>query len=786
MIKNYLKVAFRSLAKNKVYTSINVFGLSFGIACFIFISLWVWDELSYDQFHKGKENIYQVFAERSVTGDSHVVPYIPSSLVEHISDQVPEVNEITRVFPAAVVFKNEAYRFTENGIYADASILEIFSFPLKEGNASSVFDNPNGIVITAELADKYFPNQSALGKQIEIVQQEMQPYVITGVLNNIPSNSSLQFDFILSYQEFEDTFRPWWKGNNEYSFSNFNVAAYIEAVPGANSGIVSEKLTNVLNQYSTVEDDALFTYPFSKIYLHSDFSEGRQPSGRIKYVKLMTVMAAVILLIACINFINLSSVMAGKRRLEAGLRKVVGASKRQIAFQFITESILISLASVFFAVTAVEVLLPMFNVLTGKLITVPFSSGGFLVLLLLGGIFIGLLAGTYPALYFSKFELGKKESDGGSGLSTIKKALIVLQFSCSIVFIVFTTVVFQQVDYINNKELGLETKNVISHPLYGIRNNIDTYKGELLNIPGVQSVGFTESDPIGTSNKNNGVWWQGKPENTPVYFNIIQASPDFTETFEIKVLEGSPFSNSVNQEEVQFIINESAARQIMVDNIVGQNLTVWGNEGRVVGVVKDYHHRSLMEEIEPLVIICKPEETFNAYIRISGADKSKIIERIGGVYSKFEESYPFDYSFVEDQYQSRYSSVTDAGRLSITFSIVAILISCLGLFGLSAFVMRQKAKETGIRKVMGAGTLNLIYLFSAGFIKLVLVAFVIAVPIAWAYADQWLAGFAYHTQLDYKPFLLAGIVALSIAVVTVIYNTIKASLANPVNTLKEE
>jgi len=787
MIKNYLKVALRSLSKNKVFTLINVLGLSFGMACFIFMSLWIWDELSYDQFHQKGDRIRQVYAERSVSGDSHIVPYMPSSLVSHVEEQVPEIKNITRVFPAEVVFQHESISFSEKGVYTDPSFLNIFNFPLQEGNVATAFAGANSVVITADLAAKYFPEQSALGKYIDIVQKEKKQYVITGVLEDIPANSSLQFDFIMSYEQFENDFRPWWKGSNDASFSNFNVTAYLETQSGTDVHEINGKLTDVLNNYSTVENDALFVYPFKDIYLHSDFSEGRQPTGRIKYVNIMSVIALAVLLIACINFINLSSVMAGKRKLEAGLRKVVGASKRQIILQFITESVLISLASVVLAITAVEVLLPAFNLLTDKLITVPFSSVSFLSLLLSGGTIIGVLAGAYPAFYFSSFEIFNTESKrSAGGLSLIKKALVVLQFSCSIIFIVFTTVLFQQVDYINSKELGIRTKNIISHPLRGIKGHQEAYKNELLSIPGIQSVGFTEQDPIGTSNKNNGVWWQGKPENSPVYFNVMQASQDFTETFEIQLLEGKPFSLDLNQDEVQFIINESAAKQIMSEDIIGLPLTVWGNEGKIVGIVKDYHHQSLMHHIEPLVVICNPKETWNAYISLAGENKTALLEKIGQVYAKYEQAYPFDFSFVEDRYQSKYGAVNNAGKLSATFSVAAILISCLGLFGLSAFVMQQKSKETGIRKVMGAGTFNLVYLFSTSFIKLVLVALILAIPIAWIYTEQWLSGFAYHTLLDYKPFLLAAIIAIIIALITVVYNTLKASLANPVDTLKEE
>lgn len=786
MLKNYLKVAFRSLLKNKAFYLINILGLSFGFTCFFFISLWVWDEISVDKFHENKENIYQVFAERSVTTDSHIVPYFPSSLAPMVKEQIPEVNTITRVFPAEVVLQKGDIQFSEIGVYADASILDIFSFPLKEGNEASIFDKPKSVVISAELADKYFPNKPALGEEIEIVQEEKNLYTVTGVLQRIPSNSSLQFDFIMFYEEFEESFRPWWKASNKASFSNFNVTAFIEAEPGIALNEVNNKLSALLKKYSTENDDELFLYSFTQTYLHSDFSNGRLPTGRIKYVRLMSVIAIIILLIGCINFVNLSAVLAGKRRLEAGLRKVLGASKNQIIFQFITETIIISFVSLILAITAVEVMLPLFSTLTNKSISLPFSSFYFLILISSLSIVIGLLAGAYPAIYFSSFELFNTENKiTATGLSFIRKSLIVLQFTCSIVFIAFTIIVFQQVDYINNKELGINHKNIIGHQLYGIKGRTETYKNELLNISGIKSVVFTEQDPIGTSNKNNGVWWNGKPENTPIYFNVLQAGNDFTKTFEIELIEGKLFNANSDQKEVQFIVNEAAAKQIMSRDIIGLELIVWGNKGRIVGMVKDYHHHSLTHEIEPLIIVYKPTETWNAYIRFEG-DNTSIIEKVKEVYSRYESDHPFSFTFLEDRFRNQHRSVIDAGKLSITSSVAAILISCLGLFGLSAFVMQGKLKEIGIRKIMGSGTLNLIFVFTGSFVRLVLIATIIAIPIAWYYSTEWLSGFAYHTQLGFKPFFLAGIIALTIAFITVIFNTFRASLANPVEILKEE
>ena len=791
MLQNYLKIALRNLSKNKVYTLVNLFGLSFGLACTLLISIWVWDEFRHDSFHEKGENIYQIFGELGKSDESVIYPYAPSSLAEPIKDRLPEVENITRAFPANVVFAKGDNKFSEAGIYADSDLLSIFTFPLKEGKIEGILSEPNSVVITASLASKYFPNESALGKTIEIVQSEKLNYKITGVIEDVPNYSSIQFDFIMPYDDFEANYRPWWSKSNPNSFNNFNVTTYVKLVNDADSQIFNKKLDTFIADYTReATSNSLFAYSFKEVYLHNDFSEGRMPTGKIETVKLFIVIAAVIFLIACFNFINLSTAIAGKRAKEVGLRKVVGANKRQIIFQFLIESILISITSMVIAVTVVEMAMPIFNYVTQKQINVPIQTPLFIGIISSVALSTGIIAGVYPALLISTFspsETLKNRSAAMAGLSGLRKGLVVVQFTLSIILISYTLIVYNQVEFIQNKDLGIRKDNIIHHYLHGIKDKKEAYQKALLDLPGVQSVSFTEHNPLNTSNGNKGVDWKGKPEDSEITFNVMQVGENFTETFNLKLLEGREFPDSSNPEgERYFIINEAAAKAMMIENPVGMKMNVWGRDGEVVGLVNNFHHQSLEKAIEPMVIIYNPEEVWRAFISVKTDNTSNVLSQIQSTYSQYEPNYAFDFFFVKDDYDKAYGDVITVQKLSYLFSIAAILISCLGLFGLSAFMAEQRLKEIGIRKVLGASELKLLQLFSLDFIKLVILSFIIATPIIWMYANQWLSSYAYHIDLTINPLLISGVMAIAISLITVGYNTLKAAKTNPVDVLKEE
>ncbi|MEM9391376.1 MAG: FtsX-like permease family protein, partial [Bacteroidota bacterium] len=611
-------------------------------------------------------------------------------------------------------------------------------------------------------------------------------YIVRGVLENIPGHSSIQFDFILSYQEFEDRYRPWWKSTNPNSFTNYNVTAYLEVEGGVDRKNLNSNLSTVLAEHSN-RDDELFTYSFEETYLHNDISEGRNFSGRIKNVKLLSMIAVIILLIACVNFTNLTTAVASQRRIEIGLRKAIGAQRRQIIIQLMIESILVALVAAILAITAVEIFMPVFNALTNKDIVVPFDSITMILSLGTGSIIIGIMAGLYPALVFSSFQLSAKKEfkPRVMGLLDLRKVLVVIQFTLSTVFIVFTIVVFYQIQYIQEKPLGIRTDDILSHPLHGIREKSTAYRQELLALPGVESVSFTEQDPIRTTNANSGVFWPGKPEGSVFFFNVIQVSEDFLSTFEIDLIRGSVFHDQ-DEANIQFIINQAAADAMRLDEPIGSPLTVWGHEGKIVGIAENYHHQSLAEQIEPVVIKCNPDQTWGAYIQFDTENTHGLLHDIEAVYSKYEENYPFDYTFLDDQRQNSYTDLTVIGDLTFGFALIAIVISCLGLFGLSAFMANRRSKETGIRKVLGANLSNLVYQFSSDFLKLVMLSLALGFPMAFFYIKSWLSTYAYHIEPGIGPYFTAGLTAIIVALLAVSYNTVKAALTNPTDVLRNE
>lgn len=789
MFRNYLKIAYRSLLRNRVFGAVNIIGLVFGITSFAFIALWVWDEINVDKFHDDGNDIYQLFAEIDKSGDSFIRSKIPSAMMEPIISNLPEVASMTRVFEAAVTLQKEGLKFKEEGIYADSTFLDIFSFSLKEGKREGIFDGAHSVVLSQTMAEKYFSGESPLGKTIDIVQEERTSYTVTGVLEKIPASSSLTFDFILPYYRFENELRPWWGKSNKWAFTNYNVTGYFRLTANTEVKKFDEKLNNLFADYIQDDvDDELFSYPFTEVYLRSDFSQGKSPTGRIASVKLLSLVAFIVLIIACVNFINLSTAIAHKRGKEIGLRKTVGANKSQLVIQFLAESVGIVMLSLVVAMVMVELFMPLFNSFVGKSIELPFGSLTFILLLTCFALVLGLLAGVYPAIYLSSFDLKKVLQQGGSSTSALKgvrKGLVITQFTLSIAFIVFTFVSYDQIEFMLEKDLGIKRENVIYHDLNAIRGKQDAYKTEILNIPGVEAVSFTEQDPFMTSNANAGVSWSGKPEDYEVFFNVIQTGQDFIETFEIELLAGHSFKDQSITDQKMFIVNQAAVAALAIENPLGTELTVWGSDGRIVGVAKNYHHQSLIDPIEPLIILCNLQQTWRAFINIGDNARSTTIEAIQKLYTKYEQDRPFNYGFVEDEYKSSYNEVMIVGSISYLFSAMALFISCLGLFGLSTFVSEQRSKETCIRKVLGASERSLLALFSSEYLKLIVISFLIAAPITWYYTEQWLSDFSYHITLDFAPFILAGAFVICIALLTVFYNTLRVSMADPVTILKE-
>jgi putative ABC transport system permease protein len=786
MFKNLIKIAVRNLLKSKIFSLINILGLGFGLCCALLISLWVIDEYSIDNYHSKKDRIYKVISELKSTAGSQFWESAPGTLAEVLINEVPGIEQAIRISGnRQQLFKQEHQKLEEWGISADPGIFSVFDFPLIEGDVTTALNDLHSVVISEALAKKLFPNTTALNKTVTIDDWgSPTEYNVTGVMAKIPIQSTFQFEFVISFERYLIN-RPW----NE-NWGNYNDMTVLLIKKDADVNEISEQIKSITPKYTkpTKVDSEFHLYPFKEIYLRADFSRGIDTEGRIVYVRIFSIIAIIMILIACINFMNLSTARAGKRAKEVGVRKATGASRESLILQFLGESIVIALISGVLAITMADLLTIPFNELTGKSLSILYSSPEFMIAIFVLCILTGILAGIYPALYLSGFnpsKVLKSAVNSGKSLSGFRRVLVILQFSLSITFVVITMIVYSQLQFILSTDLGLEKENILHHDLNGIMSQREAYRNEILQIPGIQTMSSTNTNPYSIGNTTQGVDWQGKMENEEVYFHVLQSDQYFVETFGILLLDGKGFSGTYDSSALQVLINEEAAKVMFSDDPIGSRINVWGSEVEVVGLVKDFHHQSLDKKIDPVIILFQTDEAWRNYISFNG-DVNQIIREIEKVYSKFEENYPFSYGFVDEDYAKIYSKVAVMGKLSNIFAFVTIIVSCLGLFGLASYMTEQRKKETGIRKVMGASVFGLVTMFTKNFLGLVLISFVISVPVAWYLSTQWLNEFAFRIDLGLQPFIIGGLSAIIIAIATVSYHTIKVATANPVESLKYE
>lgn len=783
MFRNYIKVAFRNLIKNRIFSAINILGLAVGLCCSILIGLWVWDEYSHDQFHQKKDRIFHAIAEINAGGKTVFWTGTPGPLAAVLNERVAGVEATVRVSkPTAPLLTVGEKKIKPHGLYADSAFFHVFSFPLRYGDAATALKKPYSIVISRQLADQLFNGQDPIGQTVSVRDfGEREEYVVTGVLESIPAQSTFRFDFVMPY-------RPYYKKRSWLSkWGNYDDKTYVLLAEGAEQAGVKEQVRNIIGKHQNLDfENQLHLYPFKDIYLKADFSRGLEEGGRIKLVKMFMVIAVLILVIASINFMNLSTARATKRAREVGVRKATGADRSSLVIQFLGESVLITLISVLLAVTLADILLPFYNVLTEKNITIPYGSMQFLVSLLLGGIVVGVFAGSYPAIQLSSFQAarvlkGAAEPSRSSG--NLRRVLVVFQFTLSIILITGTLIIYNQIQFVLNKDLGIAKENILYHPLHKAYKQKEAFRNDVLSLPGVKSVTFASSSPLSIANTTYSVEWSGKTEQEELPFHVIQADTNVIETFDLILLEGSL---NVSQDSLWYVLlNEEAVRVMGLDDPAGEEIQVWGNKSKVLGVVNDFNHQNLFQKIDPVVVLLN-NTGGTSFIALESDEISKTVAAVEQVFKKYDQEYPFEYSFADQEYEKDYRMIVTAGTLSNTFAVVTIIISCLGLFGLASFMTEQRRKETGIRKVFGASVYHLTRLFSMGFLRLVLISFLISVPLAWYLADYWLNFFAYRIDISWIPFIAGGSSALIIALLTVGYHTVRAALANPVDSLRHE
>ncbi len=721
------------------------------------------------------------------SGDISTFPSTPGILAENIVKDFPEIQMASQMlweeeplFTVGNIFEKEKGRSVQR------DFLRMFSYTLSKGNTSSALARPDAVVISQKLADKYFKGEDPMGKPILINNKDN--VTVTGVLEDIPESSSLKFDFLMSYD-------IWFKENDwAKEWDNNGPRCYVLLAPNTSVDKVNTKIKNYIKTKEKDSNVELFLQNYGESYLYSNWEAGKQNGGRIEYVRIFSIVAIIILVIACINFMNLATARSLNRAREIGIRKVVGARKRQLMGQFLGESLLVSFLAMCVSVLIVVLLLPTFNGLTEKQLTIDFSDASFLLLILMLTIITGIVSGSYPAIFMSVLNpivILKGVLKFNPGATYFRKGLVVFQFALSIILILGMIVIYRQIDFIHNKNLGFGREDLLYIPIEGeLQRNLMTFKQELLKQPGIRNVSSAQSSPLEVGSSTSGVRWPGKDTTKLILFSNNPITYDYVKAMGIQLVEGRDFSPDYGTDTMNYLINESAARKIGYKDPVGKELTMWGDKGTIIGVMKDYHHNSLHVPIEPLILRMF-KKSWNGYwgnliIRTEPGKTRQALASMEKTFKQFNPAFPFKYYFTDEEISKNYKAEHTVSKLSRYFAFLAIFISCLGLFGLVTFTAEQRIKEIGIRKVLGASVSGIVRMLSKDFLKLVIIAALIAFPIAWWAMNQWLQDFAYRVDIGWWAFVVAGVAALLIALVTVSFQAIKAAVANPAKSLRTE
>ena len=775
MIKNYFKIAFRNLSKNKTYSFINIIGLAVGIACAVLIMLWVRYELSYDKFNKNADRLYRI--DFTTEQKDYYGSYQPGPLAEYLKDNFPEIEHSTVYSEGTYKLSRETEGFFCNGSIVSPGFFKMFSFPLEEGNLGSLLNAPNSIVISRSLAEKIFGNENPVGKTLKLNDQP--GYNITGVFSDVPVTSSLQFDFAIPMSDAPGYFKMW---------DRKCTMTYVMLQKNASLNEINKKIYRVMDKHNPEWKNILQLFPVTKSHLYE--ADG---SGSIIYIYIFSVFAALILIIACINFMNLSTARSEKRMKEIGIKKTVGSSRIELIKQFMTETIFFSFISLLIAIILVELSLPGLNSILGEHISMTYSAGTISILL---GIMLltGILAGSYPALYLSSFNPisvlnGRNITTGQRRSSTFRKVLVIAQFSFSVFIITCVLFIGKQLDFIQSKDLGFNKEQILMINTRGaLQQNITVVKNELLKFPFVKDAAVSATNLTGFQGAGSGpIDWEGKNTNKvcEVGFNFVDE--DFAKTFQIKMEQGRFFSKEFPTDMSEaFVVNEAAVKAMGINNPVSKDMSTWfGRKGKIVGVIKDFNTESLHNQMAPVVLIPTVAANYLC-LRLSPTDFSRQIKLIGQKIKEIVPDDPFEYHFLDQDINSLYKTEQMTGELATLIAVLAIFISCLGLFGLSSFYSEKRTKEIGIRKVLGASIPNVTFILSKNFLMLVAVSNIIAFPAAYYFMNKWLQDFTYRIEITWWIFVLSGGIALLIALATVSFQAIKAATANPVDALRYE
>ena len=783
MLLNYIKIAFRSLRKNKGYSILNIFGLAIGITCASLIFLWVEDEMSFNDSFEKQDQVYYVSTHQQYGGEWGTFRSTPGPLAEAMKQEIPGVVRASRTRLDELLFTVGDNGISRSGRYADKDFIEILGLSFIEGNADEAFKNPEAIVITRETAEQlYGQNVKVFGKTLKVNNSDS--YLITGVIENLPKNVTYPFDWLAPFERFVNG-REWMR-----EYGSFFADTFVELSPEAKFETVDTRVRGMLEKKTDEDDAKAFLHSIKDWHLRANFKNGEQVGGRITYVRLFTIIALIILLIACVNFMNLSTARSEKRANEVGVRKAMGSSRSRLIIQFISEALILAFIATFVSVLLLFILLPQFNLLIEKNLVLGLVNPLHILILLAITIICGVFAGLYPAFYLSSFKpvevlKGLKVTQGSA--SFIRKGLVVSQFTISIVFIICTILVYQQIQHVKNRELGYDKDQLISMNVNG--NMIEKFsiiKQDLINTGTVKSVSLNNSDILSGGNNGSGLQWTGGTNTEDVLISFRYVSSDFFNTTGMKLTEGRGFSENTAKDTTNVLISESLAKLMGQGSAVGKQVTR-GDTYTVIGVVKDYLYGDMYGESDPVLFFNYHGEARYLYVKAnSEIATSEMLSKVEAVMKKHNAAFPFQYTFVDENFNAKFKSEQLISNLSQIFALLAILISCLGLFGLAAYTAEQRSKEIGVRKVLGANVSGIVKLLSKDFLKLVGISILISIPIAWFTMSNWLQDFAYRIEINWVVFIIAGIAAILIALVTVSFQAIKAALANPVDSLKTE
>lgn len=788
MLKNYIKIAFRSLFKNPVYSLINITGLAVGLTCSMLIMLWVQHETSFDRFQPKLDRLHQVYINAHFDGKINSWRSVPMPLKDGLKEEISSIkNAAITEWGGTHLLTVDETKFNKRGYYASYEFLEMFEFPMLKGTAESALADPYSIVLTESLAKSFFGDEDPINKLIKL--DNNAELKVTGLLKDVPTNSSFQFDYLVPMSLMVATQE--WAKNAETSWGNNSFQVFVELPEGTDKAQVDAEIKDYLTpKIKESYQRDLFLHPMNRWRLHSTFENGKEAGGMIDYVNMFSVIAIFILVIACINFMNLATARSEKRAREVGIRKSVGSKRQELIFQFLGESTLIAAIAFGLALLLTEGALPFYNTLVEKQLFIPYRTPGFW-LFAAGTIFItGLLSGSYPALYLSSFNVVKVlkgKIQVGKSASIPRQGLVVLQFIFSIILIVGTIVVYFQIQHIKSRDLGYDQENLISVQYNNeLRRNYNTIKQELLRSGVVESVTRSNS-PITQIWSNNFVAWPGKPDDLQVIFATIATEYDYTKTMGIKMLQGRDFSEEFKSDSAAIIVNKAALDIMGLEEPLGTKLDLWGSQREIIGIVDNTLMGSPFQEIAPLMMVFDPEWIAAISIRLSKTnDLPGSIAKVEEIFKKFNPAYPFEYAFADVEFNKKFTSINLIGRLANLFAILALLITGLGLFGLAAFTAEQRTKEIGIRKVLGATVTAVVVLISKDFTKLVAIAFVVAAPLAWYFLDSFLERYPIRISIPWWTFLMAGGFTFALAVAIVSLQAFKAAVDNPVKSLRSE